>query len=229
MTENIFAFYDKILSLDGFLDLQINCSYQTESEGKNNTYVMVELLEEASELNAKKVEQLVNNRIGDGKTEEVQILTFKRLCAELDYYIEQITQRFKSEFPFFGKDLENVKVSLLFKNKYLFPTNEKEHITNKTQSITNQTITLNWNAGVASLATLFYDLMYDYKLPTGKSYLSDNADVIIPFIYAHFRDDKGEPFDIDTLKKYINKNSNGERVKEVKKNRVIVKKPSAKK
>lgn len=141
-------------------------------------------------------------------------ITFRNI----DYYIQLINEnkKLKKLCPDLIKHLQIVKDVLQSRYPELFKSNIE-----KVNANTN--FKIQWNAGPTSLATLIYDLMYEYKLKTGKPFISATSDEIIPFIHSHFCDKNGEPFDLGTLKKYIQKNGEGKRAREAKNNRVIVK------
>jgi len=142
-------------------------------------------------------------------------ITFRNI----DYYIKLIGENIllKELCPDMNTHLQSVKDILRTRYPELFKSDTE-------QVNANTNFKIQWNAGPTSLATLIYDLMYEYKLKTCKPFISATSDEIIPFIHSHFCDQDGEPFELGTLKKYIEKNGEGNRAREAKNNRVIVKK-----
>jgi len=78
---------------------------------------------------------------------------------------------------------------------------------------------LKWNAGVASLCTMFYELANDYKLEKkGISYLSAPTDQLKKFLLANFVDEEGNPFSETSVTTYLDSRA----YKKAKRNRVDI-------
>lgn len=76
---------------------------------------------------------------------------------------------------------------------------------------------IKWNGGVASLGTLFSELRFKYATETDKPLLEGNVADIVRLVQALFIDSSGEPFEEQSLKKYIYENQ-----KTAKKDRVEI-------
>lgn len=63
---------------------------------------------------------------------------------------------------------------------------------------------IKWNGGVSALTTLFYELRLKHFGRSKTTYLEASDTQLIEFINNNFVDDKGEPFDGNSVKRYIN-------------------------
>jgi hypothetical protein len=78
---------------------------------------------------------------------------------------------------------------------------------------------LRWNAGVASLCTMFYELANDYKLEKkGISYLAASPDQLKKFILANFVDEEGDSFSETSVATYLDSRAD----KKAKRNRIDI-------
>ncbi|WPQ63708.1 hypothetical protein SIO70_02395 [Chitinophaga sancti] len=116
------------------------------------------------------------------------------LCDKCSKYSDAM------KYPIIASELIDLKLSL--NKRYL---NSIKNLSNSQSLNKNEEIIkLKWNAGVASLCTMFYELANDYKLEKkGISYLSSGVDQLEKFLMTYFVNEDGAPFARDSIKTYL--------------------------
>jgi hypothetical protein len=137
------------------------------------------------------------------------INSLNELILELDGYSDTM------KYPVIGNTLIELKESLL--RKYL--TSELASEPTPTLASNTGDVKLQWNAGVASLCTLFYELANNYKLEKkGISFLTGSQEQLTKFILANFVDEEGNTFSESSIKTYIDSRTD----KKAKRNKVDI-------
>lgn len=118
-------------------------------------------------------------------------------------------------------EIEEVMIGLKISLKRKYVTTITPTFSSPSTILNDMSNKLKWNAGVASLCTLFYELSNDYKIEKkGIPFLTASYDQLIKFVSANFVDEDGNPFSENSIKTYIDSRAD----KKAKRNRVEVNK-----
>jgi hypothetical protein len=128
--------------------------------------------------------------------------------AELKSYLSEISQlsfRLKRDFhlqgySYFSQHLEKIVQNL---TDFYFPNADGSMKEQKGQSMQTPIQKLRWTGGVASLATMFFELQTECYDKHPQPFLKASKNEIVHFLANHFVDENGEPFSEATLATYL--------------------------
>ncbi|NSL89338.1 hypothetical protein ECE50_021025 [Chitinophaga sp. Mgbs1] len=130
-------------------------------------------------------------------------VTCSRFIGNIDVIINELISQGK-QYPDFIKYPVIEEILIDLKNSLNRKYSQNERVSPQIINPQTKGEKIVWNAGVASLCTLFYELCNDYKLTKkGISYLVASEDQLVKFIAENFVDADGEPFVIDSIKTYL--------------------------
>jgi len=154
---------------------------------------------------------LLNNL--EGKAKETFISLIINSINELLFKVKQYEDAIK--YPTIEGTLNELRTTLQRK----YPVNEVAPTPRSVTVDSHEAAKLKWNAGVASLCTMFYELANDYKLEKkGVSYLAATPDQLRKFILENFVDEEGNPFSETSVATYLDSRTD----KKAKRNRVDI-------
>lgn len=206
MKNDLFTFYENLLTYKLTL---LNQRFDQDEFARitnplpfENTIPYEEFLQLESSIASRKILRDFEIDIEEA-SRDTQLMQVDKFKGRISYYIDKIhLEDFHRQFPFFHSDLKKILGDIPLRYADILK-GSVSNIEVKVPPGNKEPTALVWNNGVASIATLFYDLVYQYKTTKGKACLEAEPGQLVEFIHRYFRDgDISTLFSEESIKTY---------------------------